>query len=132
MYQTLLITSALVAVFGSWAAEFRDNHVFNPDWPAHARFHCAAYGLTNISIGIICLVIFIGIGFQSSTPVLIGVALLLLEDLIMLGTSVVPGVSAMADGEKEMYGWPMSYWMTLIHMGIVLTGMVLYLQEINL
>ncbi|MEM9485809.1 MAG: hypothetical protein AAGA83_19190 [Cyanobacteria bacterium P01_F01_bin.116] len=133
MYQILLVMSALVVVFGSWAAEFRDNHVFNQNWSAHARFHCAAYGLTNVGIGIICLVIFTSINFhppQSPTLVLIGISLLLLVDLTMLGTSVVPGVSAIADGEKVMHSWPISYWMTVVHLGIVLVGMLLYLKEI--
>lgn len=103
------------------------------NWPAHARFHCAAYGLTNMGTGIICLVIFTSINFQSPqslVPVLIGISLLLLVDLIMLGTSAVPGVSAIADGEKVMHSWPISYWMTVIHLGMVLSGALLYLKEI--
>ena len=133
MPQILLIISALVAVFGSWTAEFRDNHVFNQDWPAHARFHCAAYGLTNIGIGIICLVIFTRVNFQSAhslVPVLIGISLLLLMDLIMLGTIAIPGVSAIADGEKVMHSWPISYWITALHLGLVIAGMLLYLEQI--
>ena len=133
MYQILLVISALVVVFGSWAAEFRNNHVFNQNWPTHARFHCAAYGLTNMGIGIICLVIFTSINFQSSqspVPVLIGISLLLMVDLTMFGTSAVPGVSAIADGEKVMHSCPISYWMTMIHLGMVLAGTLLYLKEI--
>lgn len=48
----------------------------------------------------------------------------------MLGTSAVPGVSAIADGEKVMHNWPISYWMTVIHLGMVLSGTLLYLKEI--
>ncbi|BDX06935.1 DUF6640 family protein [Planctobacterium marinum] len=35
--------------------EWNDSHVFNPDWPAHARFHEVWQLSTNIALGILVL-----------------------------------------------------------------------------
>lgn len=123
MANAILLFCAVVVLFGSLVAEFRENHVFNERWPAHARFHCVAYALTNAGIGAICVVLLVADATSGSRIALVtAIALLLLIDATTLGSSAVRGVSPVGDGERVTWGWPSSYWITSGHLGLVLLG----------
>ncbi len=56
MISRILITiSVLVFVVVIPVLEVNASHVFNPDWPAHARFHEVWQLITNCGIGLLCL-----------------------------------------------------------------------------
>jgi hypothetical protein len=46
----ILIFSVVVPIL-----EINASHVFNPNWPAHARFHEVWQLITNCGIGLLCL-----------------------------------------------------------------------------
>ncbi|MDZ4379734.1 MAG: hypothetical protein U0942_00160 [Parvibaculum sp.] len=52
-----LLMTAGILVFGLLIPilEVNATHLFNPDWPQHARFHDAWQLLTNSSLAVLCL-----------------------------------------------------------------------------
>jgi len=121
----LLGFCATVMALGSLIAEFSSSHVFNRRWDAHARFHCAVYGLTNALIGAVCVVLLTIDVSQSTVGLWTAIVLMVSADAIMLFAQFVPGVNIVADGEKVVRGFPISYWMTGAHLAIVVLGGVL-------
>jgi len=56
MISRILITiSVLIFAILIPFLEVNDSHVFNPSWPAHARFHEVWQLITNCGIGMLCL-----------------------------------------------------------------------------
>lgn len=52
-----LLMTAGILVFGLLIPmlEVNATHLFNPDWPQHARFHDAWQLITNASLAVLCL-----------------------------------------------------------------------------
>jgi len=115
----VLCVCAGAAAVGSIAAEFTRNHVYNAAWPDRARRTCARYGMLNCALGLLALALVV-----SGRPLLAGV-LLLLADGVMLVAAKLPGVDIVAEGERVVGGLPSSYWMTFVHLALVLSGMML-------
>lgn len=54
---TTVTLSALVFVVLIPALELNDTHLFNPEWPSHARLHEAWQLLTNAGISVLALIL---------------------------------------------------------------------------
>lgn len=68
-----LLMTAGILVFGLLIPilEVNATHLFNPDWPQHARFHDAWQLITNSSLAVLCLWLVWGRG-QIALSALIG------------------------------------------------------------
>lgn len=68
-----LLMTAGILVFGLLIPilEVNATHLFNPDWPQHARFHDAWQLLTNSGLAVLCLWLVWARG-QIALPALIG------------------------------------------------------------
>ena len=47
-FRFLYIVLGSVGALSTFIADFNQLHVYNPTWPPHARFHCAAYAILTI------------------------------------------------------------------------------------
>lgn len=122
MVGTLLLAACgLAAVAGSLVAEFTPSHVFNERWPAEARRTSACFGLLNAGLGLVSL------GMLTLSAPLLSGAFLLLMDVVMLAAWLAPRVDIVADGERVVARLPVSYWSTLVHLALVLSGVALCL-----
>ncbi|MCH9683251.1 MAG: hypothetical protein K0V04_17585 [Deltaproteobacteria bacterium] len=113
----ILAVCALAASFGSLAAEFTRTHVYCSYWPTAARHTCARFGLLNCALGLMGLAL-----LALGRPWFAG-SLLLLMDLALLGSSFAPGVDIVADRERVVARLPVSFWMTFLHLGLVVFGL---------
>lgn len=52
-----IVVTSCVLVFGLVVPilEVNDTHVFNPDWPGHARLHEVWQLLTNVALAAVCI-----------------------------------------------------------------------------
>jgi hypothetical protein len=53
--QVLLSLSLVGTAVGTVLADWNRSHVFNPDWPPHARFHAAAFVLATVGLSLLGL-----------------------------------------------------------------------------
>lgn len=53
--RVLLSISALAQSIGAYAADFNVTHVFNPNWPPHAKFHNGQTMSMGLFLGILTL-----------------------------------------------------------------------------
>jgi hypothetical protein len=53
--RSILLLTALVTAFGGFIADFNATHLFNPAWPAHARFHDAQTVVLGLLLGLLGL-----------------------------------------------------------------------------
>ncbi len=52
----IIITGIIIGtIIGAWAADWNDSHVFNENWPPHARFHSVVLLFTLLALGLVCL-----------------------------------------------------------------------------
>lgn len=111
---SLLSLLAISSILGTALADFRTNHIFNPEWPAHARFHAAAFALMNMSLGAVALVLlwWSPFGWRESVEV-VGILFAVMV-FTFLAAIWVPGVTAVADKEERIWkNQPISVWMTM-------------------
>ncbi len=119
----LMVLGVSLAV-GTVLADWRRNHAFHPDWPAHARFHCVLYSLMNVGAGI--MVVWLMTPYSSSIPgsvrVGMSVTILLWSTLILWMALLFPGASPIADGEKVIAKIPISYWISFFYLAGIGVG----------
>ena len=48
----ILTLVALFTIVGPFAADWNDTHIFNPDWPPHAKFHSAMTMSMGAALGL--------------------------------------------------------------------------------
>jgi hypothetical protein len=53
--KALISIVALYAAFGSYFFDWNKTHIFNPDWPPHAKFHNAQDMLLGTATGLLAL-----------------------------------------------------------------------------
>jgi len=53
--RTLLTLTALTTTFGPFLADFSTTHVYNPNWPPHAKFHNGQTMSTGAALGALTL-----------------------------------------------------------------------------
>ncbi|GAA4984946.1 hypothetical protein GCM10023205_63980 [Yinghuangia aomiensis] len=49
--RVLLTVTGLTTMCGAYIADWNDTHVFNPDWPPHAKFHNGQTMSTGLALG---------------------------------------------------------------------------------
>lgn len=112
--QILLTIAALSLVILTPFYDFDRRHVFHPTWPGHARYHAAAYTITNMGIGTL------GAALAWLYPDFkwLVLGLITWPGIVMVLSALIPGVSAYADGEKSLWRLPVSLWGTLFYLGL--------------
>lgn len=53
--QITVTIAVLITLIGPTAVDWNDSHVFNPQWPPHARFHSIVYLCMTIGFSLIAL-----------------------------------------------------------------------------
>lgn len=51
----ILTVTVVATLLGPAVVDFNDSHVFNPDWPPHARFHAVMLLAVGIGMSIVAL-----------------------------------------------------------------------------
>jgi hypothetical protein len=128
MGECLLALLSLFSAVGTVWADFRSNHIFNPEWPAHARFHAVLYALMNIGCSILalCLILFHPFGRRPS--VIMAVVLLALLGTTLFLALLIPGVSSVAyEKEIQWKGVAISLWMGIGFLALTSLGAFLAL-----
>ena len=92
MLGKLLITvTLLVTLVGPVLADWNESHVFNPQWPSHARFHEVAYLCSAVGFSVVGLWLL----WRPSREPAIGVTVAALVPVVTWGSfyiaEIVPG-----------------------------------------
>ena len=96
--RVLITIVALVSTLGSYFADWNRTHIFNPNWPPHAKFHNAQTMLMGSCLGLLSLyVLWIGKA-NPSEKVKQATALAGLYWLTQAGAILFPG-TALVDPE---------------------------------
>jgi len=109
---SMLAAGVLVVV--STRRQLSTREGFNPDWPAHARFHAGTYGLTRVGASLVAaglaVIAAVGGGLDN-----LWIALLLLAvlDVAELGVFASPTLRALV--ERDYPRWP-----TLVHLAVII------------
>lgn len=109
--KAILTFSALFLSIGTCLYDFDFRHVRNPDWPAHARFHAAAYALSNAAMGLVAVTCL----WLLPSGETLAFILMTIPALVFFVSAAVRGASWQADGEKLWHRLPVSAWMTLAY-----------------
>ncbi len=112
--QYLLTLAGVSLTLLSPIYDFDRRHVFHPKWPAHARYHAAAYTLTNMGFGALGL----WITWAKPEWKWLAIGILSWPGIVMILASMFPGVSSYAEGEKSFLKLPVSLWGTFFYLGL--------------
>lgn len=103
-----------------------DTHVFNDDWPPHARYHGAMFVFASIGVSLVCLWLIWGPRAGSSKDRIHRLrtvtALLLGQYLPFFVALLVPGASAATTGTPMPLGIPANV-LTAIVVGALMPAM---------
>lgn len=105
MARILVVVVAVATLFGALVADALGpgavQHISNPNWPPHAKFHDAQYIVMSMLLGAIALVLLIRMKGNGARPVLVPAAIVATPWLGMLGALLFPGTS-MLDPEFDV------------------------------
>lgn len=127
----------VITVFGALIADAigpaAAQHLFNANWPPHAKFHDAQYIVMSMLIGVIALVLLARTGHDSSTGLLVPAAILSTPWLGMFGALVFPGTS-MLDPEFDtpsayVLGVHPQILVAAVLLGVLLTAVLLDIRR---
>lgn len=124
MTRCLFIFLAVIGSLATLRLDFDRLHVFNPEWPAHARFHAAAYAILNT---LCCLVALFLAAFMplGKLSVQLSGCLLIIVALTFFLALIVPGTSPVASpNERKFKNTPISVWMAAVFLFFVVAGLL--------
>jgi hypothetical protein len=120
----LVALVAVITLVGAFIADAvgpgAGQHIFNPNWPPHAKFHDAQYIVMSMLLAVIALMLLFRKSIDRYTTVGISAALLATPWLGMFGALLFPGTS-MLDPEFDE---PSAYVLGL-HPQILIAGVIL-------
>jgi hypothetical protein len=95
----LVLGVAVITMLGALLADVvihdsAGQHIFNPGWPPHAKFHNAQYIAMSILLGVLGLVLVARRRGDTRTRLLVAAALLSIPWLGMFGALLFPGTAA--------------------------------------
>jgi hypothetical protein len=117
----ILAVVGAIVVLGAIPAEINRAHVFNPEWPPHAKFHAATYAVMNLAAGLAAEAL---LWVAPRVRVVSGVAagLLAAVQLALLVGCAFPGASARAEGEPVLLRVPIALWIALALLALTLVA----------
>jgi hypothetical protein len=127
----LISLVALWAAFGSYIFDWNKTHIFNPNWPPHAKFHNAQDMLLGTMMGLLALwILWAGKG-EKFTMLRITVLLSSFYWLTQFGALFFPG-TALTDPEFAYPGQPPAQLIVDVVMISILTiGYLLELKKLK-
>jgi hypothetical protein len=102
----LLSLISLALGVGAWVADYNETHVFNPNWPPHAKFHNGQTMFFGSFMGLMCLV-FLWTNFLKVLPkqkVILAAIFPVLYFMTQFGAYFIPG-AALRDPEFATGTW---------------------------
>ena len=120
----LVAVIALITLVGAFIADFVSSgaaqHILNPNWPPHAKFHDAQYVVMSMLLAVIALILLSRRRFDGYGDLLASAAILATPWLGMFGALMFPGTS-MLDPEFDV---PSAYVLGL-HPQVLIAGVQL-------
>lgn len=114
-----LATVAIVAV----ADVFNATHLFNPDWPGHARFHIGMQFTTLVLVSVISLAALRGPMTKPKALVAVAASLTFWPGLFVAW--FIPGTDVYASDELRQLGVPINIILAAIFIGVSLAALAL-------
>ena len=103
-------------------SDFNRLHIFNPNWPPHARFHAAAYAILNILGSLLAAFLALKEPFGNAS-LYFAASLLFLSVFTFFLALAVPGTSPVASSaERHMWNIPVSVCMAGVFALLVALG----------
>ncbi|PWY82038.1 hypothetical protein BO70DRAFT_396330 [Aspergillus heteromorphus CBS 117.55] len=103
----LIALSSLLTASGGYIADWNETHVFNPQWPPHARYHNGQTMTTGLLLGLSSLFYLCQTGHHSRQALYTAAWLPALHLLAMLSGILYPGAlpvdPAFGEGFPQLY-----------------------------
>ncbi|MFE0191583.1 DUF6640 family protein [Streptomyces sp. NPDC058989] len=97
--RVLLTLTSLVTTAGAYIADWNETHIYNPDWPPHAKFHNAQTMSMGAALGLIGLyLLWVHRGAWTRSLVQVVVVTESLYWITQLSAILYPG-TALVDGD---------------------------------
>ncbi|MFE1774241.1 DUF6640 family protein [Streptomyces sp. NPDC059008] len=98
--RVLLTLTSLVTTAGAYIADWNETHIYNPDWPPHAKFHNAQTMSMGAALGLIGLyLLWVHRGAWTRSLVQVIVVTESLYWITQLSAILYPG-TALVDGDR--------------------------------
>jgi hypothetical protein len=124
----VLITLALIStIVGPLLADWNESHVFNPEWPPHARFH----DVTGLSVTAGMALIGLWLLWRRSAGVrahlVVASAIPLLACVSLLIAMLLPGtdVEDHAGETPRVFGFPLGPTLAVVFSAVAIVGYIL-------
>jgi hypothetical protein len=101
----LITLAALWSAGGSYIFDWNSTHIFNPNWPPHAKFHNAQTMLLGTCLGVLSLWILWAAKLEDKIKTQLAVLLASFYWLTQIGATLFPG-TALTDPQFAYPGEP--------------------------
>jgi hypothetical protein len=103
--RVLITLAALWSAGGSYIFDWNSTHIFNPNWPPHAKFHNAQTMLLGTCLGVLSLWILWAAKLEDKIKTQLAVLLASFYWLTQIGATLFPG-TALTDPQFAYPGEP--------------------------
>lgn len=127
----LITLVGLTTMWGAYIADWNTTHIFNPNWPPHAKFHNAQTMLFGSVLGLLCLWFLWGQRGEPRITLRLAVLLGSLYWLTQAGAILFPG-TALTDPEFYQPGQgPVQFYFDAGLLAMLGVGYALEMARLN-